>query len=94
MSIKKRLFTDFSILFLTSLDELDILTETKEKFMTQVLDVMEQNNKFIVTKNGQPITLPKNSTSSMVAEFDSKEDAQKYISILISLKKQSKYRGN
>jgi len=49
--------------------------------------VVESNGKFIVTKNGQPINLPKTSGSSIVTEFDCRADAEKYISILKSLKR-------
>lgn len=53
---------------------------------TMVYDVIENNGKFIVTKNGQPILLPKNSESTIVTEFDCRDDAEKYISILKKLK--------
>jgi hypothetical protein len=52
-------------------------------------DVVQENGRFIVTKNGQPILLPKSDGQSIVTQFDNKEDAQKYISILKSLKKRS-----
>jgi len=55
------------------------------------LSVIEQNKKFVVTENGRPINLPKTDGSSIVTEFDSREDAEKYISILNNLKKQKKY---
>jgi len=53
--------------------------------MTKVYDVMQKNSKFVVTKYGEPILLPKSDGQSIVTEFDSKEDAQKYLSILESL---------
>jgi hypothetical protein len=53
--------------------------------MTKVYDVMQKNSKFVVTKHGEPILLPKSDGQSIVTEFDSKEDAQKYLSILESL---------
>lgn len=53
---------------------------------TMVYGVIEHNGKFVVTKNGQPILLPKNNQSTIVTEFDSREDAEKYISILKRLK--------
>lgn len=49
-------------------------------------DVIQKNGRFVVTKNGQPILLPKSDGQSIVTEFDSKEDAQRYIGILKSLK--------
>ena len=55
--------------------------------MTKVYDVVQKNSKFVVTKNGEPILLPKSDGQSIVTEFDSKEDAQKYLSILESLVK-------
>jgi hypothetical protein len=48
--------------------------------------VIEQNNKFVVTKNGQPINLPTTSGgASIVTVFDTKSDAEKYLSILKNL---------
>jgi hypothetical protein len=55
------------------------------------LSVIEQNKKFVVTENGKPINLPKTDGSTVVTEFDSREDAEKYIGILNNLKKQKKY---
>jgi hypothetical protein len=49
------------------------------------LAIIEKNNKFIVTKNGEPINLPKSDGSTIVTEFDSRSDAERYISILKSL---------
>lgn len=49
------------------------------------LNVIEQNGKFIVTNNGQPIV--SNKDSYIITKFDSKVDAEKYISILKRLKK-------
>jgi hypothetical protein len=56
--------------------------------------VLEKGGKFVVTKNGDPILLPKSDGSNIVTEFSSKEDAQKYISILERLSKQKKYQQN
>lgn len=50
-------------------------------------DIKKLNNKFVVTKNGEPIVLPASSGQSIITEFDSKEDAEKYVSILQQLKK-------
>jgi hypothetical protein len=55
--------------------------------MTKIYDVVQKNSKFIVTKNGEPILLPKSDGQAIVTQFDSKEDAQKYLSILESLVK-------
>jgi hypothetical protein len=55
------------------------------------LSVIEQNKKFIVAENGKPINLPKTDGSTVVTEFDSKADAERYLSILATLKKQKKY---
>ena len=55
--------------------------------MTKIYDVKQRSGKFVVTKNGEPILLPKSDGQAIVTEFDSKEDAQKYLSILESLVK-------
>ena len=55
------------------------------------LSVIEQNKKFVVTENGKPINLPKTDGATIVTEFDSREDAEKYISILFKLKSQKQY---
>lgn len=49
--------------------------------MSNQFNVVENNGKFIVTKNGEPI----NRSSLVVTKFDTKQDAEKYISILKSL---------
>lgn len=57
------------------------------------LNVIEKNGKFVVTKNGEPILLPKNTEGqTIVTQFDSKEDANKYMEILSKLSKQKKYQ--
>lgn len=56
------------------------------------IGIVEKNGKFVVTKNGQPISLPKSDASNIVTEFSSREDAQKYISILERLSQQKKYQ--
>jgi hypothetical protein len=58
--------------------------------MSSNLDIVEKNSKFIVTKNGQPINLPKTDSASIVTEFPSREDAEKYVSILKSLENRRK----
>lgn len=55
--------------------------------MTKVYDVKQKNTKFVVTKDGEPISLPKSDGQTIVTEFDTKEDAQKYLSILENLTK-------
>jgi hypothetical protein len=50
--------------------------------MTTYDIVQDSNNKFLVTKNGDPIRLPKTDGSHIVTEFDNKVDAEKYLSIL------------
>lgn len=49
--------------------------------------IKKLNSKFVVTKNGEPIVLPTSSGQTIVTEFDTKEDAEKYLSILKNLKK-------
>lgn len=55
--------------------------------MSNTLDIVQKNNKFVVTKNGQPIQLPKTDGQTIITEFDTKSDAEKYITILKNLKK-------
>jgi len=54
---------------------------------TAEYSVKKLNNKFVVTKNGEPILLPSSIGQPIVTEFDNKEDAEKYLSILKKLKK-------
>lgn len=57
------------------------------------LSVIQKNGKFVVTKNGEPILVPKTSDGqTIVTQFDSKEDAEKYMSILSKLSKQKRYQ--
>lgn len=51
--------------------------------------VSKVGSKFVVTKNGEQIRLPKSTGSHIVTEFDSKEDAERYLSILKSLAQRS-----
>jgi hypothetical protein len=60
--------------------------------MTKVYDIKQKNSKFVVTKNGEPILLPKSDGQSIVTEFDSREDAQQYLSILENLLKRKEYK--
>lgn len=55
------------------------------------LSVIEQNRKFVVAENGKPINLPKTDGSTVVTEFDSKDDAERYMKILNTLMKYKKY---
>lgn len=59
--------------------------------VSDTLSVIEKNGKFVVTENGKPINLPKTDGATIVTEFDSREDAEKYISILSRLKSQKQY---
>lgn len=56
------------------------------------LGIIQKNGKFVVTKNGEPILLPKTDGQSIVTEFPTKEDAEKYLNILNTLSKQKKYK--
>lgn len=60
--------------------------------MSNALGVTQKNGKFVVTKNGEPISLPKSDGQAIITEFDNKADAEKYMSILATLqnKKASK----
>ena len=58
--------------------------------MSSNLGVVEQNNKFVVTKDGKPINLPKTDGAAITTEFPSREDAEKYISILKTLENRRK----
>ena len=58
------------------------------------LGVIQKNGKFVVTKNGEPINLPKTDGQTIVTEFDCIEDAEKYISILSRLNKQKRYQNS
>jgi hypothetical protein len=55
--------------------------------MADNLGVAEKNGKFVVTQNGKPINLPKSDGQAIVTEFSNKSDAEKYMTILKSLKK-------
>jgi hypothetical protein len=65
--------------------------ETKMK-VSDTLSVIEKSGKFVVAENGKPINLPKTDGSTVVTEFDSKADAERYLSILATLKKQKQYQ--
>jgi hypothetical protein len=57
------------------------------------LGVAEKNGKFVVTQNGQPINLPKTDGQAIITEFNSKSDAERYMSIISTLQKQKKYKS-
>lgn len=56
------------------------------------LGVAEKNGKFVVTQNGKPINLPKTDGQAIITEFNSKSDAERYMSILATLQKQKNYK--
>lgn len=56
------------------------------------LGIMQKNGKYVVTKNGQPIVLPKSDGQSIVTEFDTKSDAEKYMGIVSTLMKKKAYK--
>lgn len=60
--------------------------------MSTKLGIMQKNGKFVVTKNGEPILLPKSDGQSIVTEFLIKEDAEKYMGILATLQKQKRIK--
>ncbi len=55
--------------------------------MSSDLSVIEKNGKFVVARNNQPIILPKTDGETIVTEFSTKSDAEKYMSILKVLEK-------
>ncbi len=55
----------------------------------EMFGIIQENGRFVVTQNGNPIRLPKSDGQTIVTEFDSKDDAQKYINILKTLKKRT-----
>lgn len=56
------------------------------------LSVVQKGSKFVVTNNGEPVLLPKTDGQSIVTEFDSKQDAEKYMNILSNLSKRKRYQ--
>lgn len=50
--------------------------------MSDNMSVVEKHGKYIVVSNGHPIQLPKSDGATVTTEFDSKQDAERYISIL------------
>lgn len=55
--------------------------------MSDNLTVIEKRGKFIVAKNGEPVQLPKSDGAAVTTEFDNKTDAERYMTILKTLKK-------
>lgn len=56
------------------------------------LGIMQKNGKFVVTKNGEPILLPKSDGQAIVTEFSNKEDAERYMGIVAMLQKNKGYK--
>ena len=56
------------------------------EIMSDNLRVIEKSGKYIVTSNGQPVQLPKSDGAVVTTEFDCKQDAERYISILKTLR--------
>jgi len=57
-----------------------MVSATKNQF-----DIINKNGKFVVTKNGNPIVLPSSTGATIVTEFESKSDAERYMGILKTL---------
>ena len=66
-----------------------VSTEWRQK-MNKDLGLIKKNDKFIVTKNGEPISFHKTDGQNIITEFSSKEDAEKYINILSVLLSKNK----
>lgn len=60
--------------------------------MSNALGIMQKNGKFVVTKNGEPILLPKSDGQPIVTEFSTKEDAERYMGIVATLQKKKAYK--
>lgn len=60
--------------------------------MNSSFGIIQKNDKFVVTKNGEPISLPKSDGQNKITSFDTREDAQRYLDILNSLSKQKKHK--
>ena len=60
--------------------------------MSKIYGIVQKNSKFVVTKNGEPILLPKSDGQAIVTQFDTKEDAQQYLSILENLLKRKEHK--
>lgn len=56
------------------------------------MSVVEKDGKFIVTKNGEAILLPKSDGQSIITEFDTKSDAERYMSIVSMLQRNKRYK--
>jgi hypothetical protein len=62
------------------------------KTTSNSFDIIQSGGKFVVTKNGERINLPRTTGAPIVTEFDTKQDAEKYLAILKTLSSQSQYR--
>lgn len=54
--------------------------------MSNPYSVIKHENKFVVAKDGKPISLPYGGGQKKITEFDSEDDAKKYMAILQTLK--------
>lgn len=54
--------------------------------MSSPYSVIKSEDKFVVTKDGRPVSLPYGGGQKKITEFDTEDDAKKYISILQTLK--------
>lgn len=61
--------------------------------MSDQLGIMQKNGKFVVTKNGEPIFIPKSEGQSIITEFSTKEDAERYMGILQTISKRKAYKN-
>ena len=54
--------------------------------MNGLYSVIKSENKFLVTKDGKPFSAPHCGGQKKITEFDTEDDANKYVSILQQLK--------
>jgi len=60
--------------------------------MTNNLDVVEKNGKFVVVENGKILRGSRTDSHDLVTEFDNKNDAEKYMSILKTVRSKNQSR--
>jgi len=60
--------------------------------MTNNLDVVEKNGKFVVVENGKILKGSRTDSHNLVTEFDNKNDAEKYMSILKTVRSKNQSR--
>lgn len=60
--------------------------------MSSVYSIIQKNGKFVVAKDGEPILLPKTDGQSIVTQFDTIDDAERYMAILNTLLKSNRYK--